>query len=141
MNVGFDFAVKEKHTGYNFDCFIFHDIDLLPESLSNLYGCFRDKANHLCDKYDKYGYKTQYNPGRTVSSGGIITVPKSQYVKVNGHPNRYWGWGMEDHEGSIRFRSYNASNDYLLERKADFMEDYILGASMDGGDIGIAQLV
>ena len=125
------------------DCFIYHDIDLLPEDARNLYGCFGYRSNHLCDKYDAWSYTTQYNPGHTVSSGGIITVPRWQYSKVNGHPNRYWGWGYEDHEGSQRFRSYRSDRDFQIpknrRRKTDFMNDYILGTTQKGGDIGMVR--
>ena len=36
MNTGFDFA-REIYE-YNFDCYIFHDVDMLPENDNNLYG-------------------------------------------------------------------------------------------------------
>ena len=52
-----------KAQGKKPDCFIFHDVDLLPEDLKNLYGCFGYQANHMCDKFDKYQYKTQYTAG------------------------------------------------------------------------------
>ena len=61
MNTGFDYAVKhhqfwlERETGP--DCFIFADVDLLPENHKNLYGCFGYAGNHLIDKFDKYDYK------------------------------------------------------------------------------------
>ena len=41
-NVGFIEAMKL----YSFNCFIFHDVDLIPEDLRNLYRC-GDKPRHL----------------------------------------------------------------------------------------------
>ena len=147
MNAGFEY-VMQQHTFWKKlektpDCFIFHDIDLLPESHKLLYGCYGYRANHLCDKFNSYDYKMQDIAGNTVSSGGIITVSTWQYLKVNGHPNRYWGWGFEDHEGSLRFRSYNASNDLHIpddrRKTRDFMNEYIEGTTEDHGDIGMVR--
>jgi hypothetical protein len=42
FNVGFIEAMKL----YSFDCFIFHDVDLLPEDLRNVYKC-GDKPRHM----------------------------------------------------------------------------------------------
>lgn len=36
MNIGFNEAMKETS---KWDCFIFHDVDLLPEDERNIYGC------------------------------------------------------------------------------------------------------
>jgi beta-1,4-galactosyltransferase 6 len=35
MNAAFKEALKHTH----FDCFIFHDVDLIPENDRNFYGC------------------------------------------------------------------------------------------------------
>ena len=147
MNTGFDFAVKNlkfwKDKNEKPNCFVFSDVDLLPEDLRNLYGCFGYKANHLCDKFDKYNYKTQFLAGHRFSSGGVVSVGLNQYKFVNGHPNRYFGWGWEDHDGAERFRNYNSSVDELIDRNLDrgnhFMEKYILGSTEDGGGFGMSR--
>lgn len=28
--------------------------------------------------------------------GGVSSMSKEQYLKINGFPNNYWGWGGED---------------------------------------------
>ena len=43
MNAGFLF-VREN---YNFDCFIFHDVDLLLETEEGLYKCSNEFPRHL----------------------------------------------------------------------------------------------
>lgn len=147
MNVGFDYATKDldywKSQGKKPDCFIFHDVDLLPEDLKNLYGCFGYQANHMCDKFDKYQYKTQYIPGGVVSSGGVISVPFWQYKTINGHANRYFGWGFEDHDGGMRMRAYDADRDDTVpgnrKKDTDYMNEYFVGVTNEGGGTGMAR--
>lgn len=52
MNVGYVEALKEK----NFDCFIFHDVDLLPEDDRNLYTC-PEQPRHMSVAVDKFNYR------------------------------------------------------------------------------------
>ncbi|VDO82403.1 unnamed protein product [Soboliphyme baturini] len=52
MNVGFLFA---KHWA-DFPCYIFHDVDLLPEDSRNLYQCGLG-PRHLSVTVDTLGYK------------------------------------------------------------------------------------
>ena len=156
MNTGYEFAMNhhpfwndDQNTPTKYyndikpDCFIFHDIDLLPEDPKNLYGCLGYAANHMCDKFTQWNYETQRIPGGVVSSGGIISTSRWQYEAINGHANRYFGWGFEDHEGSVRFRSYNESNDYNVpvnrRRENDFMTKYMDGITDDSGDIGMVR--
>jgi hypothetical protein len=52
MNVGFVEALKL----YNYDCFIFHDVDLLPEDDRNLYTC-PEQPRHMSVAVDVLRYK------------------------------------------------------------------------------------
>lgn len=52
MNVGFVEALKVD----NYDCFIFHDIDLLPEDDRNLYTC-STQPRHMSVAIDIFKYK------------------------------------------------------------------------------------
>lgn len=52
MNVGYVEALKEK----TFDCFIFHDVDLLPEDDRNLYTC-PEQPRHMSVAVDKFKYR------------------------------------------------------------------------------------
>ena len=51
-NIGFKEATK--HAEY--DCVIFHDVDLLPENDYNSYGC-PDMPLHMCIALDYSEYK------------------------------------------------------------------------------------
>ncbi|KAH8864718.1 Beta-1,4-N-acetylgalactosaminyltransferase bre-4 [Schistosoma japonicum] len=52
LNVGF---IESKRVA-NFDCFIFHDVDLLPEDDRNLYHC-TNQPRHLSVAVDKFNYR------------------------------------------------------------------------------------
>ena len=52
LNVGFLEASKRE----KFDCFIFHDVDLIPMDLCNVYKC-GDKPRHLAVAINKFKYE------------------------------------------------------------------------------------
>ncbi|XP_038581999.1 beta-1,4-galactosyltransferase 1-like [Micropterus salmoides] len=87
MNVGYAEALKE----YDYECFVFSDVDLVPMDDRNLYRCF-DKPRHLAVAMDKFNFHLPY----TAYFGGVSSLSKEQYLKINGFPNTYWGWGGED---------------------------------------------
>lgn len=54
MNIGYKEAIKMD----SFKCFIFHDVDLLPEDDRNLYKCPEDgKPRQMAFLMDIYDYK------------------------------------------------------------------------------------
>ncbi len=54
MNIGFEEAQLQS----NFKCFIFHDVDMLPENDANLYGCPEDgKPRQMAFTIDIFEYK------------------------------------------------------------------------------------
>lgn len=52
MNVGFKEALKEDQ----YDCFVFHDVDMIPENNKNLYLC-DDHARHMSSAIDEMRYQ------------------------------------------------------------------------------------
>lgn len=52
MNVGFVESLKED----NYNCFIFHDVDLLPENDANIYGCNSEAPKLLAVAISAFGY-------------------------------------------------------------------------------------
>ncbi|XP_059138551.1 beta-1,4-galactosyltransferase 1-like [Physella acuta] len=87
LNVGFLEALKVR----DFDCFIFHDVDLIPLSDKNLYRC-GDNPRHFALALNKYSYSIYYK----AYFGGVIGFSKEQFLDVNGNSNVYVGWGGED---------------------------------------------
>lgn len=96
FNVGFLEAVKEK----SFPCFIFHDVDLLPENPKNIYACTKT-PRHLSAAIDKFEYKTPYYR----NFGGVLSILADQFRLVNGFSNVFYGWGGEDDNFYNRLRS------------------------------------
>ncbi|XP_061660059.1 beta-1,4-galactosyltransferase 4-like isoform X2 [Syngnathoides biaculeatus] len=93
LNVGFLEALKD----YSWDCFIFHDVDLVPENDHNLYIC-DSQPKHLVVGRNATGYKLHYKG----YFGGVTAMSREQFRKVNGFSNTYWGWGGEDDDLRIR---------------------------------------
>ncbi|NXA38224.1 B4GT4 galactosyltransferase, partial [Eudromia elegans] len=93
LNVGYLEALKEE----NWDCFIFHDVDLVPENDFNIYMCDR-QPKHLVVGRNNTGYRLRYQG----YFGGVTALTREQFSKVNGFSNNYWGWGGEDDDLRIR---------------------------------------
>lgn len=89
LNIGFDLAKKSKR---GHDVFIFHDVDLLPDSdLGPWYAKFPKTPIHIARVWDRYSGNKKY-------FGGVVSFSSSDYKRINGFPNTFWGWGGEDDE-------------------------------------------
>ncbi|XP_028816484.1 beta-1,4-galactosyltransferase 1 [Denticeps clupeoides] len=100
LNVGYMEALKE----YDYDCFVFSDVDLIPMDDRNTYRCF-SQPRHLSVSMDKFGFRLPYNQ----YFGGVSSMGKEQFLKINGFPNNYWGWGGEDDDIYNRLSSKGMS--------------------------------
>ena len=85
LNIGFKIASEA-----NVDAYIFHDVDLIsPPSLQGLYSTIPEMPIHIANIWtEKYTFEDFL--------GGIISFNKKDYIKINGFPNDFWGWGGED---------------------------------------------
>nr|XP_033799335.1 beta-1,4-galactosyltransferase 4 isoform X3 [Geotrypetes seraphini] len=97
LNVGYLEALKEE----KWDCFIFHDVDLLPENDFNVYLC-DNEPKHLVVGRNVTGYRLRYQG----YFGGVTAMTGDQFDKVNGFSNNYWGWGGEDDDLRVRIQRY-----------------------------------
>ncbi|XP_074646324.1 beta-1,4-N-acetylgalactosaminyltransferase bre-4-like isoform X2 [Tubulanus polymorphus] len=94
MNIGY----VEANKVYDFQCYVFHDVDLLPEDDRNIYSC-PEQPRHLSVAIDKFNYRLPY----TDIFGGACTLSKVHFSKINGFSNKYWGWGGEDDDLAYRW--------------------------------------
>lgn len=97
FNVGYREATMRSFAG----CFIFHDVDLMPENINNIYGCTRC-PRHMSTSIDIFDYKLPYY----TIFGGAIAITREQFHNINGFSNIFYGWGGEDDD--MFNRVYNA---------------------------------
>ncbi len=87
LNAGFHIASEKK----DYDYYIFHDVDSLPnEDLLQSYYYNGSKIIHYASPY--LGYKYTFGD----FFGGIVGMTKETFIKINGYPNNFYGWGGED---------------------------------------------
>ncbi|XP_034038153.1 beta-1,4-galactosyltransferase 1-like [Thalassophryne amazonica] len=96
LNIGYAEAQKQ----YDYDCFVFSDVDIIPMDDRNLYQCF-GQPRHMSVLIDKLGFRLPYPQ----IFGGVTSMNKEQFQMVNGYSNNYWGWGGEDDDLYQRFTS------------------------------------
>lgn len=107
-NVGY----KESLGYFPYTCFVFHDVDLIPENDGIYYGCEFSPA-HLSESIDKFNYELQFDYGRPIF-GGIQMFTREHYEMINGNSNSFYHWGGED--DNLIFR-VGASN-LTIQRQA-----------------------
>jgi len=95
----------------NFDCFIFHDVDHIPENDRNYYGC-SNMPRHFAEELDIHSYKLEYYK----FFGGVSGVTREQFKTVNGYSNQFWGWGGEDDDFYTRITEGNKNQVYNISR-------------------------
>lgn len=94
LNIGFN---EYQHLG---NVFFNHDIDIIPteKAIQELYLNQRDKSVK--------GFIGLLNSSCN-TLGGIIKFDKNTFVKSNGFPNNFWGWGVEDKALQNRAEYFN----------------------------------
>ncbi|KAF0746430.1 beta-1,4-N-acetylgalactosaminyltransferase bre-4-like [Aphis craccivora] len=98
LNIGFTEALKLS----DFDCFFFHDVDLLPINNGNIYSC-PDQPRHYAVAVDKYKNVLPYGE----YFGGVTAMSRTHFELINGFSNIFWGWGGEDDDLYYRTKGHN----------------------------------
>ena len=79
----------------NFTHTCFHDVDIIGEDFDYNYEKF---VTHLSAKSKSNNYSEFYKK----CLGGVVIFPNSDFTKINGFSNEYWGWGAEDDDLRLR---------------------------------------
>ena len=88
FNAGYVEALRDVP---DWDCFVFHDVDHLPEDDRNLYEC-AEGPRLMAVAVDKWDYMHPY----AGFFGAVSSLSRDQFRLVNGFSNQFWGWGSED---------------------------------------------
>lgn len=99
FNVGYKEATKVN----DFHCFIFQDIDLIPQNPDNIYACTK-MPRHMSSSVNTFRYNLPY----AGLFGGAIALTRAQFEKANGFSNIFYGWGGEDDDffGRLQNRGF-----------------------------------
>ncbi|XP_057367838.1 beta-1,4-N-acetylgalactosaminyltransferase bre-4-like [Daphnia carinata] len=101
-NIGFVEAKRREE----FECFIFHDVDILPEDDRNLYSCpDHGRPLHMSFVIDVHDYKPVSL--MFLFGGGVIAISELDFIRANGYSNAFWGPGLEDDDFYRRIRRLN----------------------------------
>jgi len=98
-------------------CFIFHDVDLLPENINNIYGC-TSCPRHMSTNINVFNYNLPYY----TIFGGAIAMTRKQFHDINGFSNIFYGWGGEDDD--MFNRVYNGG--YKVCRYQPYISRYTM---------------
>lgn len=96
FNIGYTEAMKMR----SFHCFIFQDIDLIPQNVNNIYACTK-MPRHMSSSVNTFRYNLPY----TGLFGGAIALTSEQFRMVNGFSNIFFGWGGEDDDFYSRLKT------------------------------------
>ncbi|XP_075541740.1 beta-1,4-N-acetylgalactosaminyltransferase bre-4-like [Dermacentor variabilis] len=96
LNVGY----VESTALYDYQCFVFHDVDMVPLDDKNVYTCPEQPRHMSVNVNNKSAVYYSY------FFGGVSAVNKEQMLRVNGYSNKYWGWGAEDDDMAYRLKHY-----------------------------------
>lgn len=125
LNVGFRLAQAELPA---LSFFIMHDVDLLPSAdMARVYasvppeGC----AVHLASVWGKYGY------GGFI--GGVLGFRPADFERVNGFPNNYWGWGLEDDQLALRMANADVRTLRVREGSYSDLDPLNMKAVLESG--------
>ena len=86
LNVGFHIAAKSPK---KYKRYIFHDVDSYPDNnLIKYYSAELNNNVHFASNNYKYSFAEFL--------GGVVGFTKEDFIKINGFPNNFFGWGGED---------------------------------------------
>ncbi|KAK3097752.1 hypothetical protein FSP39_012812 [Pinctada imbricata] len=124
LNAGY---LEAKKT-YDYQCYVFHDVDLIPENDHNLYSC-PEHPRHMSVAIDKWNYKLPYMS----IFGGVVAMSEEQIQQVNGFSNIFFGWGGEDDDMFQRWFNAQIYSEFMIKlRRFNLLETASQRSKYDG---------
>jgi len=108
LNIGFN-EYRNKSQYY-----FTHDIDIIPTEK-----CITELYNFECNNSMIGIYTSQWN-----TMGGIIKFDGKSFIEVNGFPNNYWGWGVEDKALQNRVETMNINITKFIKDNSVNVSEY-----------------
>ena len=120
MNAGFLETMRMD----NFTCYVFHDVDMVPETDLAVYNCppSAQEMVHMAVSVSRWKYRLTY----TNYLGGIVLMSPDTFVTIGGFSNSFWGWGGEDDDLYCRVTRNNIS----IVRYLDLGEKNVTNCSL-----------
>ena len=123
-NVGYDIVFNKLKCDY--DNIVFIDIDNLANSYLLDY-FFYNYSNDICilsrfgTRYSTDKHNRKLDPLKQYYSCSNIVITPESFLKCNGYPNNFWGWGGED--DAFRLRLYLNNINFSLPDDNTFIID------------------
>lgn len=115
-----------------YDYFIFHDCDLLPDTeLLEYYYQYPVVPLHLGYRGQRYSKNIPISWPKNKFIGGVLSVNKFDFFLVNGFPNNFWGWGGEDDALSYRFHINGIQIDFPETGSVKDLEDLDIPSKLE----------
>ena len=113
LNAAFDWT-HQNHPKYTQRAVCLHDVDLLPQPSKKITEAYARSNVHLARCWRRYDSDTYL--------GGALTLDCEAFIRVNGFPNRFWGWGGEDDELAARLQTSGIEVERFTEGEYEDLE-------------------
>lgn len=90
-----DYLTHNKQAFKSIEYIVFNDVDMIPNH--ELFAQYF-KTHLPCSYVPKNSmtHKQNYSNDKYPNAGGIFGISTTDYIRANGFPNDFWGWGAED---------------------------------------------
>lgn len=103
LNIGAKYAIENCKSAL----LITHDVDMLPDKILVNEYILAIENDFTCLAPENSNKKYYLKGIKSICGGAISSILSDIYIKLNGYPNNFWGWGGEDLALIRRVKSNN----------------------------------